>query len=90
MIHDLLWATNGPNGVEPLQFKRLGDLTTEHLNNILMCCGFHIPYHYRVAIVAIIIERDEIPIVDTTLEESNRIYDAYITRRNILLRNGVK
>jgi len=38
----LTWGTYGPKGDQPIEFKILKDLSTDHINNIIRDCN-HIP-----------------------------------------------
>lgn len=91
MIFDkLMWGSNGVNGTEPLKVSPLTDLDSSHLNNILACCSWHLPSHYKQAIRQILQSRGVTPIVNITDDESALIYDAYITKRDAFLRDGVQ
>jgi len=87
---DLRWGTSGINGTEPMQVKRLGDLTSDHLNNILACCGWNLSNKYKSAIYAILLERGVKPLMDITDEESYIIFEGYMAKREVYLREGIK
>jgi hypothetical protein len=86
--HELQWGSSGINGTEPLKWSRLCDLDSNHLNNILACCGHYIPMHYKLSIYDILEKRGVKPLYNITPEESNLIHKAYLTKREALLRNG--
>jgi hypothetical protein len=86
--HDLKWGTSGINGTDPLKWVTLKDLTSDHLNNILLCCGHYIPFNYKLSIYDILEKRGVKPMYDVTPEESIIIYKAYMTKRETILRNS--
>lgn len=86
---DLLWGTNGINGTEPLQWKKLRDLDSSHLNNILACCGYYISDFYKQTIYALLKERGVNAVVDVSDAESHKIHEAYSTKAFIFSRNKV-
>jgi hypothetical protein len=85
--HDLKWGSSGVNGTEPLKWNRLCDLTSDHLNNILVCCGHYLPFKYKITIYDILEKRGVKPVYDITPEESMLVHKAYMTKREVLLRN---
>jgi len=86
---DLPWGTNGINGTEPLKWKKLRDLDSSHLNNILACCGYYISDLYKQTIYSILKERGVNAVVDISDAESRVIHEAYTTKAMLFARNKV-
>lgn len=86
--HNLKWGTSGINGTEKLTFKRLCDLESAHLNNILACCGYYLPLNYKLSIFNILEERGVVPLYDVSDEESKQIHAAYLKKRDVFIKNG--
>ena len=88
--HELMWGSSGVNGTEPLKWNKLCDLESDHLNNILATCGWYLRQNYKLSIYDILEKRGVKPLYEITDEESVLIHKAYMTKRDVLLRNGCK
>lgn len=67
LSEEYLWGTFGPNGDQPIQAKRLCDLDTDHLKNILIT-QTHTTMLYRKVILFLLEERNIIPVTVTPIE----------------------
>lgn len=82
--HSLLWGTSGRNGNDPVVFIPLKELTTNHLQNILLSCSWHIPQNYKDSINDILRLRKKKQLKNITYEDSLIMYNAYRVRGKYL------